>query len=79
MAKKVLVTGGAGYVGSVLVPKLLSKGYEVIVYDLMIYGDAGLPKNQPRLQVVKADIRDTDTYMKWNAGVDTSYPHGLYL
>ena len=37
--KNVLVTGGAGYVGSVLVPKLLKAGYNVKVLDLYIYGD----------------------------------------
>ena len=37
--KRVLVTGGAGYVGSNLVPKLLDAGYEVAVLDLYLYGD----------------------------------------
>ena len=37
--KKVMVTGGAGYVGSNLVPKLLTAGYEVNVLDLYLYGD----------------------------------------
>lgn len=37
--KNVLVTGGAGYVGTVLVPKLLNKGYQVKVLDLYIYGE----------------------------------------
>ena len=36
--KKIFITGGAGYVGSLLVPKLLELGYEVTVFDLMIYG-----------------------------------------
>ena len=36
--KKIFITGGAGYVGSKLVPKLLKLGYEVTVLDLMIYG-----------------------------------------
>ena len=42
LKKKVLVAGGAGYVGCVLVPKLLDAGYEVIVYDLMLFGSDGL-------------------------------------
>ena len=36
--KKIFITGGAGYVGSNLVPKLLDLGFEVTVLDLMIYG-----------------------------------------
>jgi len=59
--QKVLVTGGAGYVGCVLVPKLLQAGYEVVVYDLMLFGDEGLPEH-PNLTVVKGDIRDTDHF-----------------
>ena len=35
----ILVTGGAGYVGAVLIPKLLSAGYNVKVIDLYLYGD----------------------------------------
>jgi nucleoside-diphosphate-sugar epimerase len=54
---KVLVTGGAGYVGCVLVPKLLEAGHEVVVYDLMLFGADGLPTHE-RLRVVKGDIRD---------------------
>ena len=36
--KRVLVTGGAGYVGSVMVPIMLDKGYEVTVLDNLMYG-----------------------------------------
>ena len=56
----VLVTGGAGYVGSALVPKLLDKGYHVKVLDLYIYGDNVLEavKDNPSLEQIKGDIRD---------------------
>jgi nucleoside-diphosphate-sugar epimerase len=55
--RKVLVTGGAGYVGHVLTPRLLSLGYDVTVYDTLWYG-ARLP-NSPNLRVIHGDIRDT--------------------
>ena len=54
---KIFVTGGAGYVGAVLVPHLLDKGYAVTVLDLMIYGEDVLPEH-PNLNTVKGDIRD---------------------
>lgn len=56
----VLVTGGAGYVGSVLVPKLLAKGHHVKVLDLYIYGDDTLNtvKNNSSLEQIRGDIRD---------------------
>ena len=55
--KKIIVTGGAGYVGSKLVPKLLSLGYQVTVLDLMIYGEHVLD-NHKNLNKIKGDIRD---------------------
>ena len=55
--RKILITGGAGYVGAVLVPRLLADDYCVTVYDLMIYGENALQKH-PNLTVVKGDIRD---------------------
>ena len=60
MPQTVLVTGGAGYVGSALVPKLLSAGYRVKVLDLYLYGDDVLSgvANHPDLEQVKGDIRD---------------------
>jgi nucleoside-diphosphate-sugar epimerase len=57
--KKILVIGGAGYVGCELVPKLLNKNYVVTVYDLMIYGN-NLPINNKNLLIIKGDVRDLE-------------------
>ena len=57
--EKIFITGGAGYVGSKLVPKLLDLGNKVTVLDLMIYGEDVLPDNK-NLNKVKGDIRDTE-------------------
>jgi nucleoside-diphosphate-sugar epimerase len=66
----VLVTGGAGYCGSLLVPQLLDQGYSVTVYDTMFFGDGFLPKDHPRLHLVKGDIRDTAHLAATTAGHD---------
>ena len=55
--KNIFITGGAGYVGSVLTPALLSKNYNVTVYDLFIYGDT-LEKHK-NLKTIKGDLRNT--------------------
>lgn len=70
--KRVLVTGGAGYVGSVLVPKLLAKGYDVRVLDLFMYGDHVLDavKDHPGLEKVKGDLRDRDLLRTAISGCD---------
>ena len=55
----VLVTGGAGYVGSALIPKLLAVGHRVTVLDLYIYGDVFVDlRDDPNLREVKGDLRD---------------------
>lgn len=67
--KKIFLTGGAGYVGSVLTPKLLDAGYEVTVFDWMLYGEHVLP-DHPSLTAVKGDIRDEDALAKHIPGHD---------
>ena len=58
--RTIFVTGGAGYVGSVLVPKLLEKGYRVRVLDLYIFGEDVLNavKGHRNVEQIKGDIRD---------------------
>lgn len=55
---RVFVPGGAGYVGSKLIPSLLEKCYEVLVYDLFIYGDVFKDISNPMLLQIKGDVRD---------------------
>ena len=64
--QNILVTGGAGYVGAVLVPKLIKKGYSVKVIDLYLYGDDVLDavKNHPNLKEIKGDIRNKELLKK---------------
>ena len=53
---KILVTGACGYKGSVLVPKLLAAGHEVVGFDIMWFGNFLQP--HPRLKVVQGDVRN---------------------
>ncbi len=68
---KVLVTGGAGYVGSMLVPKLLAAGHEVSVLDLYLYGDVFADlAGHAGLRQVKGDLRDPAKVREALAGCD---------
>ena len=69
MLRNILVTGGAGYVGSALVPKLLNKGYNVVVLDLLIYGEKVL-KPHKNLRLIKGDIRNRSLLEKVLVNID---------
>lgn len=70
--KRVLVTGGAGYVGSVLTGKLLENDYKVRVIDLFLYDPHSLDvyKDEKNLEVVTGDIRDEATVKEVCKDVD---------
>jgi nucleoside-diphosphate-sugar epimerase len=57
---RILITGGAGYIGSILAPRLLAEGHQVTIFDSMVYGALPLLGfcMDPGLQVVKGDVRD---------------------
>ena len=69
--EKVLVIGGAGYIGSMLTKKLLRRGYRVKVLDLLLYGKDGLQKTKnENLEFIKGDCRDEQIIKKVLEGVD---------
>lgn len=70
--QNILVTGGAGYVGSALVPKLLAKGYRVKVLDLYMFGEQVLKgvNGHPKLREIKGDIRNQELLKKEMCDVD---------
>jgi nucleoside-diphosphate-sugar epimerase len=70
--RTVLVIGGAGYIGSALLPKLLEQGRRVRVLDLMMYGTEPIEAvfDHPRLELVKGDFRQVDVVVKAMRGVD---------
>lgn len=72
----VLVTGGAGYVGSVLVPALLTAGYRVTVLDSFAFGQATLLDccHDERFAVVRGDVRDEALVRRLLSGVDAVIP-----
>ena len=66
---RIYITGGAGYVGAVLVPKLLDEGHHVTVLDLMMYGEDVIQPH-PNLTLIKGDIRDQSLLKQTITGHD---------
>jgi nucleoside-diphosphate-sugar epimerase len=63
MKEKILVVGGAGYLGAVLTGRLLKEGYPVRILDSFIYGKKAVEKyiNDPRVEIIEGDIRNIET------------------
>ena len=64
MKQKVLITGGAGYIGSVFAPQLLAKGYQVTVLDNFMYKQNSLLDvcYHPNLDIIVGDVRDEEFF-----------------
>lgn len=73
---KILVTGGAGYLGSILVPHLLAEGHEVTVLDALLFRQASLLEccANPRFDFVQGDCRNEDTVKPLVAKADAIIP-----
>jgi nucleoside-diphosphate-sugar epimerase len=73
---KVLVTGGAGYLGSILVPTLLERGFAVTVLDNFMYGQDSLSAvcYRPEFSLVRGDVRSIETVKRLAADADVIIP-----
>jgi nucleoside-diphosphate-sugar epimerase len=71
--KNVLVVGGAGYIGSALLPKLLERNYNVRALDLLLFGTEPIREvmGHPNLEVIKADFRQVDKVVEAMHGIDS--------
>ena len=70
--ERVLITGGAGYIGSLLAPMLLEQGHQVTIYDSFLFGALPLLSfsRHPGLRIVKGDIRNADEVARAIEGQD---------
>lgn len=73
---KILVTGGAGYIGSVLVPMLLNKEHEVIIVDNFMYNQSSLLDccHNEKLTIIRGDARDKDLISRCLQKADAIFP-----
>ncbi|MDJ0765721.1 MAG: NAD(P)-dependent oxidoreductase [Myxococcota bacterium] len=76
MSARILVTGGAGYLGSILCEHLLAKGYTVTALDTLIYGQKSLFHllSHPKMDFVFGDARDTELVTSLVAKADVIIP-----
>jgi nucleoside-diphosphate-sugar epimerase len=76
MSARILVTGGAGYIGSVLVPHLLQRGHQVIAIDNFLYQQTSLLDccHDRNLTIVRGDARDRDLISLQLRKVDVIFP-----
>ncbi len=76
MSYRILVTGGAGYLGSTLVPELLAAGHQVTVLDNFMYKQASLNQvcHNPKFSVVKGDVRIESTLLPLLRNADIVIP-----
>lgn len=71
--RNILVIGGAGYIGSGLLPKLLARGYRVRLFDMLLYGTEPIQGilNHPNLELIQADFRQVDRVVEAMRDIDT--------
>jgi len=70
--ERILVVGGAGYLGSALVPMLLERGYSVRVLDSLLFGNGSLKpvERHSRFEMIQGDVRDIQTVVQAVKGID---------
>lgn len=73
---KILVTGGAGYIGSILVPELLKHGYEVTVVDNFMYNQSSLLDccHNKKLTIIRGNAQDKQIILKCLKNADAIFP-----
>ena len=73
---KILVTGGAGYIGSILVPLFLYRGHEVVAIDNFMYGQISLLGycHSPKFRIVRGDVRNDWVMREWVRWADVIFP-----